>query len=104
MSNRETIMDRAFLIEGKIYLRPLEIEDVNDRYLQWVIDPEVVLGGIESHFPEAVFKDKLFVNGKYVDHFMMSLSREEFLQRHPQPIIVRNLLRDAQKDYFIQGG
>lgn len=192
------IPDRAFLIGDRIYLRPLELEDVNDRYLQWVNDPEVVLGRIESYFPvtrekqleyvksqlarndvvmfaiiekctnafigtakigpinwihrfaeqafmigdktcwnkgyareavllvldyvfrhlnmhkmyagvsapnqpsikaheragykvEAVFKEKLFVNGKYVDHLIMSLSREEFLQRHPQPIIVKNL-------------
>ena len=40
---------------------------------------------------EAVFKDKLFVYGKYVDHIIMSLSQEEYLQRNPQPIIVKNL-------------
>lgn len=192
------ILDRAFLIGEKIYLRPLELEDVNDRYLQWVNDPEVVLGRIESYFPvtrerqleyvksqltrndvvmfaiiekrtnafigtekigpinwihrfveqaymigdktcwnkgyageavllvqdyafrhlnmhkmyagvsepnqasikvlerngykmEALFKDKLFVYGKYVDHIIMSLSQEEYLQRNPQPIIVKNL-------------
>jgi RimJ/RimL family protein N-acetyltransferase len=190
------IMDRAFLIGEKIYLRPLELEDVNEKYLQWVNDPEVVLGRIESYFPmtrdkqieyvrsqlarkdvvmfaviekhtdsfigvvkigpinwihrytehafmigdkscwnkgyaregillildyifrhlnllnvyagasspnrasirknerngykiEGIFKNKLFVNGNYVDHVIMSLSREEFLKRNPEPIVVR---------------
>ena len=176
----------------------MELEDVNDRYLQWVNDPEVVLGRIESYFPvtrerqleyvksqltrndvvmfaiiekhtnafigtekigpinwihrfaklsymigdktcwnkgyageavllvldyvfrhlnmhkmyagvsepnqasikvlerngykmEALFKDKLFVNGKYVDHIIMSLSQEEYLHRNPQPIIVKTI-------------
>ena len=54
MSNSETITDKAFLSGEKIYLRPLELEDVNSQYLQWVNDPEVVLGRIESHFPVTI--------------------------------------------------
>lgn len=49
-------MDRPFLIGKKVYLRPLEIEDVNQEYLQWVNDARVTLGRIEIHFP--VTKEK----------------------------------------------
>ncbi len=34
-------MNRAFLIGREIYLRPMEISDLDGEYLQWVNDPEV---------------------------------------------------------------
>ena len=36
---------------------------------------------------EAVLKDKFFSNGKYVDQLVMSLSRDEYLQLYPEPIL-----------------
>ena len=187
-------MDRPFLIGKKVYFRPLEPEDVNDEYLQWVNDQDVVLGRIEVHFPvtkekqieyvrsqlarndiaffaimekgtdkfigtakigpinwihrftehaimigdkgswnkgyggeviqllleygfrhlnmhkiyagiistnqssikknerigykiEAVLKEKIYVNGKYADHIIMSMSKNEFLKLYPQSIL-----------------
>jgi len=194
MNTNPKLLDRPFLIGKKVYLRPMEPEDVNDRYLQWLNDSEVVLGKTEVHFPmtrekqseyvrslitskdnvffcimekssnsfigtikigpinwihrfayqgtmigdktkwnkgyasesaflimeyafrhlnlhkmyagvyapnqasikknekagykiEAVFKDKLFINGKYTDHIIMSQSQEEFLKVFPEPEI-----------------
>jgi len=54
------ILDRPFLVGERIYLRPLELEDVNDRYLQWVNDPEVVLGQIENELCLLPFVFRLF--------------------------------------------
>ena len=34
-------MKTAFLIGEKVYLRPLELEDLNERYLSWLNDPVV---------------------------------------------------------------
>jgi len=34
-------MKTPFLIGEKVYLRPLELEDLNDRYLSWLNDPVV---------------------------------------------------------------
>jgi len=39
---------------------------------------------------EAVFKEKLYSNGKYVDHLIMSMSQEEYLKLYPRPIIKGN--------------
>lgn len=35
-------MDRPFLIGKKIYLRPLDIEDLEGRYLQWINDENII--------------------------------------------------------------
>jgi ribosomal-protein-alanine N-acetyltransferase len=187
-------MDRPFLIGKKIYMRPLELDDVTPEYLDWINDGRVLLGRIERHFPitrdkqvqyvtsvlaredhaffaivdkaldkfigtakmgpinwvhrftehaimigdraswnkgfggevilllleygfrhlnmhkiyagvssanpaslrknervgykvEAVFKEKLFSNGRYVDQAIMSMSSEEFFRLHPEPVL-----------------
>jgi len=35
-------MDRPFLVGEKIYLRPLDLDDVNEKYLNWINDGEVI--------------------------------------------------------------
>jgi hypothetical protein len=35
-------MDRPFLIGDKVYLRPLDLNDVNQKYLNWVNDEDVI--------------------------------------------------------------
>ena len=46
-----TCMDRPFLVGDKVYLRPLELEDITDEYIHWINDSSVVLGRIEIRFP-----------------------------------------------------
>jgi RimJ/RimL family protein N-acetyltransferase len=35
-------MDRPFLVGEKIYLRPLDLDDANQKYLNWINDEEVI--------------------------------------------------------------
>ena len=56
-------MDRPFLVGKKIYLRPLDIEDVAGDYLQWVNDGSVVIGKIEVYAPITKEKQQEFVRG-----------------------------------------
>lgn len=35
-------LDRPFLLGENIYLRPLDMDDVNDNYLHWINDEEVI--------------------------------------------------------------
>jgi len=64
MDDGENKLDRAFLVGEKIYLRPLELEDVNERYLQWINDADVVLGRIEVNFPVTKEKQMEYVRSQ----------------------------------------
>jgi RimJ/RimL family protein N-acetyltransferase len=44
-------MIRPFLIANRIYLRPLEPEDLGDPYLEWINDPEVTEFLVTGSFP-----------------------------------------------------
>ncbi|MCZ2392875.1 MAG: GNAT family N-acetyltransferase [Chitinophagales bacterium] len=35
-------LDRPFLVGNKIYLRPIDLDDVNEDYLNWINDGEVI--------------------------------------------------------------
>lgn len=50
-------MDRPFLIGKKIYLRPLDIDDLEGRYLQWVNNEEITKHLGTLYFPFT--KDRL---------------------------------------------
>ena len=53
-------MERAFLSNKNIYLRPLEVEDITNEYLNWVNDYEVIRN-IEIHFPVTREKQEGYV-------------------------------------------
>lgn len=45
----------SFFIKGsKIYLRAIELTDVNERYLSWVNDPEVTRGLVSGTYPSSM--------------------------------------------------
>lgn len=44
-------MDRPFLIGEKIYLRPLDMDDVNEKYLHWINDETVINFLATTTFP-----------------------------------------------------
>jgi len=44
-------MDRPFLVGKRIYLRPLDIEDLSGRYLQWVNDERIIRNMGTLYFP-----------------------------------------------------
>ena len=44
------------MIGKKIYLRPLEIEDISEKYLHWVNDYDVVQGRVDITVP--ITRDK----------------------------------------------
>ena len=197
-------MDRQFLIGKRIYLRPLEIEDISEKYLHWVNDYDVVQGRVDITVPitrdkqikyvksnlerdnvalfaiivkasgrfigtakfgpidwvhrfaehatmigdkkswnkgygrevilllleygfrilnmhkiyagivadnlasirknekvgyktEAIFKDKFFIKGRYVDHLVMSLSQDEFFKLYPESILDRHIRPNKAK-------
>lgn len=46
-----SVMDRAFLIGDRVYLRPMDIEDANGPYLQWVNSPNAYLTLGTLYFP-----------------------------------------------------
>lgn len=50
-------MKKPFIVGNKIYLRPLEPEDLNERYLSWLNNPEVNRYLESGTFPYT--KDKL---------------------------------------------
>ena len=45
-------LDRPYLVGENIYLRALEIEDVDKGYLQWINDHEVIKYLETAHFPK----------------------------------------------------
>lgn len=57
----ETQLDRPFLVGEKIYLRPLDLDDVNQDYLNWINDEEVI-GNLATVFPSTKEDLEGFVN------------------------------------------
>lgn len=35
-------LDRPFLVGDKIYLRPIDLDDINEEYINWINDEEVI--------------------------------------------------------------
>ena len=67
----------AFMEGSQIYLRPLKLSDVNQNYLTWLSDPEVMNGIATSNYDitslEAYVKDK--INDSNV-HFLAIIFKE----------------------------
>lgn len=59
-------MDFPFMIGERIYLRPVEPEDV-DRFVRWFNDPEV-RATISTSFPMNRLREREFLDGLYKDH------------------------------------
>lgn len=53
-------LDRPFLVGEKVYLRPLDIDDVNQKYLNWINDGEVI-SQLATIFPTPLYKLESFV-------------------------------------------
>ena len=53
-------MERAFLANKNIYLRPLEVDDITNEYLNWVNDYEVIRY-IDIKFPITREKQEEYV-------------------------------------------
>jgi len=61
-------MDRPFLVGKKVYFRPLEVEDINSRYLQWVNDGSVILGRVEVYLPVTKEAQETYVRSQLNRH------------------------------------
>ena len=55
-----TKIDRPFLYGKKVYLRPLDLDDVNQKYLSWMNDEEII-DQLDTVFPTALFQLENYV-------------------------------------------
>jgi RimJ/RimL family protein N-acetyltransferase len=59
-------VDFPFLIGERVYLRPVELEDV-DRFVRWFNDPEV-RATLSNSFPLSRLREREFVESLYKEH------------------------------------
>ena len=65
----------SFFIKGsKIYLRAIELTDVNDRYLSWVNDPEVTRGLVTGTYPTSMTVLKAYIEDVVNDRSKIMLA------------------------------
>lgn len=57
---KTTTLDRPFLVGKKVYLRPLDMDDVNQEYLTWINDGEVI-NQLATVFPSTFYQLENFV-------------------------------------------
>jgi len=55
-------MKRAFVVGERLYLRPIEVEDITEDYLDWVNDEEVI-EGVEIYAPVTYEEQKKYIQG-----------------------------------------
>ena len=70
----------AFMEGSQIYLRPLKLSDVNQNYLTWLSDPEVMNGIATSNYD--ISSLKTYVEDKITDenvHFLAIIFKEKHL-------------------------
>jgi RimJ/RimL family protein N-acetyltransferase len=65
-TSEEGEVEFPFLIGEKVYLRPVELEDV-DRFVRWFNDPEV-RATLSTSFPLSRLREREFVESLYKEH------------------------------------
>lgn len=112
MESKKSVMDRAFLVGEKIYLRPLDMDDLDGDYIQWINDPEVTMF-LDSPFPKTKEDLENYVKSVLKDpHYVFFAVVEKGTNRHIGNVKIgpinwihrrTNFGRMLSKDYWGKG-
>jgi ribosomal-protein-alanine N-acetyltransferase len=67
-------MNNPFIIGEKIYLRPLDLNDLNGNYINWLNDPIVTLQNSHHLFPNSKIDLENYIRNAYVSNDKLPLA------------------------------